>query len=56
MGVCVCTDAFKDMHNQVLNALFNLCKINRARQEQAARAGIVPHLKEIISANRYSIV
>eukprot|EP00698_Gefionella_okellyi_P024813 TRINITY_DN8855_c0_g1_i1.p1 TRINITY_DN8855_c0_g1~~TRINITY_DN8855_c0_g1_i1.p1 ORF type:complete len:951 (+),score=286.04 TRINITY_DN8855_c0_g1_i1:50-2902(+) len=40
--------SISDMHNQVLNALFNLCKLNRPRQEQAATAGIVPHLKAII--------
>ena len=40
-----------DMQNQVLNALFNLCRINRARQEEAAAAGIVPHLQRIIRSN-----
>lgn len=29
---------------KVLNALFNLCKINKRRQEQAAENGIIPHL------------
>ena len=44
-----------EMHSQVLNALYNLCKLNRTRQEQAALAGIVPHLKNIIVANRYPV-
>ncbi|KAD5317140.1 hypothetical protein E3N88_17086 [Mikania micrantha] len=32
------------IHHEVLNALFNLCKINKRRQEQAAENGIIPHL------------
>jgi hypothetical protein len=28
---------------KVLNAVFNLCKINKRRQEQAAENGIIPH-------------
>lgn len=33
---------------KVLNALFNLCKINKRRQEQAAENGIIPHLMHFI--------
>eukprot|EP00741_Cyanophora_paradoxa_P008391 tig00001307_g8118.t1 len=40
-----------EVHNQVLNTLYNLCKINRGRQEQAAVAGVVPHLMRIIERN-----
>lgn len=36
------------IHNEVLNALFNLCKINKRRQEQAAENGIIPHLMQFI--------
>jgi len=36
---------------QVLNALFNLCKINKRRQEQAAENGIIPHLMQFITSN-----
>ncbi|CAN8260071.1 unnamed protein product [Cochlearia groenlandica] len=32
------------IHHEVLCALFNLCKINKRRQEQAAENGIIPHL------------
>jgi hypothetical protein len=32
------------IHHEVLSALFNLCKINKRRQEQAAENGIIPHL------------
>ena len=33
---------------KVLNALINLCKINKRRQEQAAENGIIPHLVHYI--------
>ncbi|GAB2285024.1 MAP3K epsilon protein kinase 1 [Dionaea muscipula] len=36
------------IHHEVLNALFNLCKINKRRQEQAAENGIIPHLMKFI--------
>ncbi|CAA6665308.1 unnamed protein product [Spirodela intermedia] len=36
------------VHNEVLHALFNLCKINKRRQEQAAENGIIPHLLNFI--------
>ncbi|KAK4793729.1 hypothetical protein SAY86_024164 [Trapa natans] len=37
-----------EIHHEVLNALFNLCKINKRRQEQAAENGIIPHLMHFI--------
>lgn len=39
------------IHNEVLNALFNLCKINKRRQEQAAENGIIPHLMHFIMSD-----
>ncbi|KAK6931863.1 Protein kinase domain [Dillenia turbinata] len=36
------------IHYEVLHALFNLCKINKRRQEQAAENGIIPHLMNFI--------
>ncbi|KAG9146201.1 hypothetical protein Leryth_007903 [Lithospermum erythrorhizon] len=36
------------IHHEVLNALFNLCKVNKRRQEQAAENGIIPHLIHFI--------
>ncbi|XP_074559829.1 MAP3K epsilon protein kinase 1-like [Curcuma longa] len=36
------------IHNEVLKTLFNLCKINKRRQEQAAENGIIPHLMKFI--------
>eukprot|EP01035_Chromulina_nebulosa_P021002 gene21002-27215_t len=40
--------------NQVLPCIFNLCRINKRRQEQAALLGIIPHLKEVISDRQES--
>jgi len=37
-----------EINNQILHSLFNLCTIEKTRQEKAARAGIIPHLQEII--------
>ncbi|KAJ6297086.1 hypothetical protein OIU78_022752 [Salix suchowensis] len=46
------TDAgFNPTPSKVLNALFNLCKINKRRQEQAAENGIIPHLMNFIMSD-----
>ena len=34
-----------------MSTLYNLCRINKTRQEQAAQAGIVPHLKDTPDPN-----
>ncbi|KAJ7540029.1 hypothetical protein O6H91_11G119200 [Diphasiastrum complanatum] len=39
------------IHSQVLNALYNLCKINKRRQDQAAECGIIPLLMHFITTN-----
>ncbi|XP_074582560.1 MAP3K epsilon protein kinase 1-like isoform X1 [Curcuma longa] len=39
------------IHNEVLDALFKLCKINKRRQEQAAEHGIIPHLMSFIMSD-----
>ncbi|RID63789.1 hypothetical protein BRARA_E02763 [Brassica rapa] len=39
------------IHHEVLSALFNLCKINKRRQEQAAENGIIPHLMIFIMSD-----
>ncbi|KAJ8747290.1 hypothetical protein K2173_011555 [Erythroxylum novogranatense] len=39
------------IHQEVLHALFNLCKINKRRQEQAAENGIIPHLMNFIMSD-----
>ncbi|KAI5010493.1 hypothetical protein ZWY2020_012630 [Hordeum vulgare] len=48
------TDAIKHLIpilELVLNALFNLCKINKRRQEQAAENGIIPHLMNFVMSD-----
>ncbi|KAF3548605.1 hypothetical protein DY000_02004127 [Brassica cretica] len=39
------------IHHEVLSSLFNLCKINKRRQEQAAENGIIPHLMLFIMSD-----
>jgi hypothetical protein len=34
-----------------LTTLFNLCRINKARQEEAAQAGLIPHLQQIAESS-----
>ncbi|KAK8706548.1 hypothetical protein V6N13_050109 [Hibiscus sabdariffa] len=46
-----CGPLVSQMHHEVLNALFNLCKINKRRQEQAAENGIIPHLMNFIMSD-----
>lgn len=36
-----------EMSNQVLNAMYNLCRLNKSRQEEAAQAGIIPQLLRV---------
>lgn len=47
----IITRYLHDLFVQVLNALHNLCKINKRRQEQAAECGIIPHLMYFIKIN-----
>ncbi|CAK8561366.1 unnamed protein product [Lathyrus sativus] len=39
------------INHEILNALLNLCKINKRRQEQAVENGIIPHLMQFITSN-----
>ncbi|KAL6048786.1 Protein kinase of the Mitotic Exit Network [Balamuthia mandrillaris] len=45
------SDAASDQHKQILPCLFNLCRIDRVRQTQAAKAGLIPHLQYFIRSN-----
>ncbi|KAG0017501.1 hypothetical protein BGZ80_008209 [Entomortierella chlamydospora] len=40
-----------DISNHVLTTLFNLCRINKSRQQEAAQAGIIPHLQQIAESS-----
>jgi hypothetical protein len=42
----------QEISNQVLSALFNLCRLNKPRQEKIAMAGMVPILQQIVVAER----
>lgn len=43
---------FREISNQVLNTLFNLCRLSKERQESAATLGIVPLLLKIMKTDR----
>ena len=36
------------MSNHIFQTCFNLCRLNKSRQEEAAQAGIVPCLQRVI--------
>ncbi|KAG4303187.1 hypothetical protein PCK1_000525 [Pneumocystis canis] len=38
----------KDIYNQVLNTMYNLCRLSKSRQEEAALSGVVPLLQNIV--------
>ncbi|KAF9517267.1 hypothetical protein BS47DRAFT_1483463 [Hydnum rufescens UP504] len=37
--------------NHIFQTCFNLCRLNKSRQEEAAQAGIIPCLKRVIDTN-----
>jgi hypothetical protein len=43
---------FREISNQVLNTLFNLCRLSKERQEDAAVGGIIPLLLKILRTDR----
>jgi hypothetical protein len=43
---------FLDISNQVLNTLYNLCRLSKTRQEDAALNGIIPILQKIVKTER----
>ncbi|KAI0682393.1 kinase-like protein [Cytidiella melzeri] len=40
-----------EMSNHVFHTCYNLCKLNKSRQEEAAQAGIIPSLKRVIESS-----
>ncbi|BGP24123.1 Protein kinase of the Mitotic Exit Network [Rhodotorula toruloides] len=40
-----------EIQNHAVNALFNLCRLSKSRQEEAARAGAIPLLQAIVRDN-----
>jgi len=43
---------FREMSNQVLNTMYNLCRLSKVRQEDAAANGIIPLLQKIMKKDR----
>jgi hypothetical protein len=43
---------FREISNQVLNTMFNLCRLSKERQEDAAVGGIIPLLLKIMKTDR----
>ncbi|KAK7689843.1 hypothetical protein QCA50_006482 [Cerrena zonata] len=39
-----------EMSNHVFQTCYNLCRLNKSRQEEAAQAGIIPSLKRVIDS------
>ncbi|EPS31176.1 hypothetical protein PDE_06131 [Penicillium oxalicum 114-2] len=43
---------FREVSNQILNTIYNMCRLNKTRQEDAALNGIVPLLQRIVKTER----
>ncbi|KAM3072905.1 Protein kinase of the Mitotic Exit Network [Clarireedia jacksonii] len=43
---------FREISNQVLNTMYNLCRLSKERQEDAAFNGIIPLLQRIMKTKR----
>lgn len=41
----------QEIQNHVVNALFNLCRLSKVRQEEAAIAGAIPILQRVVSGS-----
>ena len=42
----------REISNQVLNTMYNLCRLSKARQEDAALSGVIPLLQRIVQTER----
>lgn len=43
---------FREMSNQILNTIYNLCRLSKRRQEDAALVGIIPILIKIVKQDK----
>ena len=43
---------FREISNQVLNTMYNLCRLSKVRQEDAATNGVIPLLQRIMKTKR----
>lgn len=41
----------QEMSNHIFQTCYNLCRLNKSRQEEAAQAGIIPCLKRVIETS-----
>ena len=41
----------REISNQILNTMYNLCRHNKSRQEEAALSDVIPLLKEVVREN-----
>ncbi|KYG49087.1 hypothetical protein M433DRAFT_150437 [Acidomyces richmondensis BFW] len=52
LGASMNAPHFREISNQVLNTMFNLCRLSKARLEDAALSGIIPLLQRIVQTER----
>lgn len=43
---------FREISNQVLNTMYNMCRLSKVRQEDAAVNGIIPLLQDVMKTKR----
>jgi hypothetical protein len=41
----------QEISNHIFQTIYHMCRLNKSRQEEAAQAGIIPHLKRILDSN-----
>ena len=52
LGASMRAAQFREISNQVLNTMYNLCRLSKARQEDAALSGVVPLLQRVVQTER----
>ena len=48
LGSSIDLPQFREISNQVLNVMYNLCRLSKTRQEDAALNGLIPLLQKIV--------
>jgi hypothetical protein len=52
LGASMHAPHFREISNQVLNTMYNLCRLSKTRQEDAALSGVIPMLQRIVQTER----
>ena len=52
LGASMNAPHFREISNQVLNTMYNLCRLNKERQADAALSGVIPMLQRIVKTER----